>query len=166
MTANGSRRSVYVSPIQFRYKYENWKLEIAYRISMYRHLCDHKKQKHTIRFATTPFREQSNIELTVSIFPSDVIETTEMDSSVPIFILSKPLIELHAVRRAHFPIFVKCENWKYERRQNYARGWGGAPLLTAYLPRGAWGKRWAVVTRGRPGRSCLECHNGGAHGLM
>ena len=81
------RRSVYVSSIQFRYNYENRKLEIAYRISMYRHLCDHEKQKHTIRFATTPFREQSNIELTVSIFPSDVIGTTEMDSSVPIFIL-------------------------------------------------------------------------------
>ena len=86
------------------------KLEIAYCISMHRHLCDHEKQKHTIRFATTPFREQSNIELTVSIFPSDVIKTTEMDSSVPIFIPSKPLIELYAVRRAHFPIFVKYEN--------------------------------------------------------
>ena len=65
-----------------------------------------------------------------------------------------------------FPIFVKYENLKYERRQNYARGWGGALILTGSLPRGAWGKRWAVVTRGRPGRSCLECHNGGAHRWM
>ena len=86
-------------------------------------------------------------------------ETTEIDSSVPIFIPLKPLIELYAVRRAHFPIFVKYENWKYEKRQNYARGWGGGgggARFDDFFAEGVGDKCWPFVT-GRVARGLLEC---------
>ena len=64
---------------------------------------------------------------------------------------TKSLIELYAVRRAHFPIFVKYENWNYEKRQNYARGWGGASF-------------WRLLCRGGRGQVLTICHWKGGSG--